>query len=50
MKVINAGEMNMFVNFGLSYFEYMNRSFNQKCPSAIGKVLGAFKITIKPQG
>ena len=47
MKVINSGEMNKFNEFALSYFEYMCRSFNQKCPTSIGKILGAFKISIK---
>lgn len=40
--------MHMFNTFGLSYFEYMCRAFNQKCPTAIGKILGAFKVSIKP--
>lgn len=47
MKVINSGEMNKFNEFALSYFEYMCRSFNQKCPTCIGKILGAYKIQIK---
>ncbi len=49
MKVINSGEMNKFNEFALSYFEYMCRSFNQKCPTCISKILGAFKISIKQE-
>ena len=47
MKCINDSEMKRFNEFALSYFEYMCRSFNQKCPTSIGKILGAFKIMIK---
>lgn len=47
MKCISDSEMKRFNEFALSYFEYMCRSFNQKCPTSIGKILGAFKITIK---
>ena len=37
----------MFNDFAPSYFEYMCRSFNQKCPTSIAKILGAFKVGIK---
>jgi len=47
LKVISANEMRMFCEFAFSYFEYMCRSFNQKCPTSIGKILGAFKIKIR---
>lgn len=47
LKVIGANEMRMFCEFAFSYFEYMCRSFNQKCPTSIGKILGAFKIKIR---
>ena len=47
MKVISESEIKRFNEFALSYFEYMCRSFNQKCPTSIGKILGAFRITIK---
>lgn len=47
MKVINSNEMRMFNDFAPSYFEYMCRSFFQKCPTSIGKILGAFRITMK---
>jgi len=39
--------MRMFIEFAFSYFEYMCRSFTQKCPTSIGKILGAFKIKIR---
>jgi 1-phosphatidylinositol-3-phosphate 5-kinase len=47
MKVINSNEMRMFNDFAPSYFEYMCRSFFQKCPTSIGKILGAFRISMK---
>lgn len=47
LKVVGAHEMRMFCEFAFSYFEYMCRSFNQKCPTSIGKILGAFKIKIR---
>lgn len=47
MKVINSNEMRMFCEFAQPYFEYMCRSFNQKCPSCIGKILGAYKLNIR---
>lgn len=47
LKVISNNEIRMFNEFGLSYFEYMCRSFTQKCPTSIAKILGAYKIKIK---
>ena len=47
LKVISNNEIRMFNEFALSYFEYMCRSFTQKCPTSIGKILGAYKIKIK---
>jgi Phosphatidylinositol-4-phosphate 5-Kinase len=46
MKVISKSEMEMFSEFAQPYFEYMCRSFNQTCPTALCKVLGAFKLKI----
>lgn len=46
MKVINGNEMRKFCEFAHSYFEYMCRSFSQKCPTSIAKILGAFKVSI----
>ena len=50
LKVISTSEMRMFRDFAFSYFEYMCRSFNQKCPTSIAKILGAFKIKIRGHG
>jgi len=50
LKVISTSEMRMFRDFAFSYFEYMCRSFNQKCPTSIAKILGAFKIKISGHG
>ena len=47
LKVISNDEITKFNDFALSYFEYMCRSFTQKCPTSIGKILGAFKIKIR---
>ena len=47
MKCIDQGEMNMFCEFAVPYFEYMARSFNYKCPTSIGKLLGAYKVKIR---
>jgi 1-phosphatidylinositol-3-phosphate 5-kinase len=47
LKVVSNGEMRMFNDFAPIYFEYMCRSFNQKCPTSIAKTLGAFKVNIK---
>lgn len=47
LKVISNNEIRMFNEFGLSYFEYMCRSFTQKCPTSIAKILGAYKIKIR---
>jgi 1-phosphatidylinositol-3-phosphate 5-kinase len=47
LKVVSNNEIRMFNEFALSYFEYMCRSFTQKCPTAIGKILGAYKIKIR---
>ena len=47
LKVINSNEMKMFTEFATHYFEYMCRSFHQKCPTAIAKILGAYKIKIR---
>ena len=46
LKVINSNEMKMFCEFAQPYFEYMCRSFNQKCPTCIAKVLGAYKLEL----
>jgi 1-phosphatidylinositol-3-phosphate 5-kinase len=50
MKVINSQEMKMFFEFAQPYFVYMCRSFNQKCPTSIAKILGAFKINMRSPG
>ena len=47
LKVVTGNEMRMFSEFATHYFEYMCRSFHQKCPTSIAKILGAFKIRIR---
>lgn len=37
----------MFNDMSSSYFEYLSRSFTQQCPTAIAKVLGLYRVTIK---
>ena len=46
MKVIDEKEMKMFCDIAQPYFEYMCRSFTQKYPTCMAKILGAFKIRI----
>lgn len=46
IKDIKPGEMQHFIEMGKEYFEYMNKSFNFKYLSCLGKILGAFKITV----
>ena len=45
-KRIEAGEMKMFRESAQAYFEYMCKSFNDGYPTALSKILGAFKVTI----
>lgn len=39
----------MFKEMGLTYFEYLCKSFYHFCPTALAKILGVFKIKIKYQ-
>ena len=47
LKAVDSKEIKMFNDMSHSYFEYMARSFTQQCPTAIAKVLGMFRITIR---
>jgi 1-phosphatidylinositol-3-phosphate 5-kinase len=37
----------MFRDMGLAYFEYLSKSFYHYCPSALARILGAYKIKMK---
>jgi 1-phosphatidylinositol-3-phosphate 5-kinase len=46
-KVVKINELKMFREIGLGYFEYLCKSFFHYCPTALAKILGAFKIKMK---
>mmetsp|Transcript_42701 Transcript_42701/g.41023 ORF Transcript_42701/g.41023 Transcript_42701/m.41023 type:complete len:184 (-) Transcript_42701:372-923(-) len=46
-KLVKINELKMFREMGLSYFEYLCKSFFHYCPTALAKILGAFKIKIR---
>jgi 1-phosphatidylinositol-3-phosphate 5-kinase len=46
-KKIKSNELKMFREMGLGYFEYLCKSFYHYCPTALAKILGAFKIKLK---
>ena len=47
LKNVNENEFNMFLDNGIEYFHYMSQFLFHKMPSALAKILGAYKITIK---
>ena len=47
LKSVNENEFNMFLDNGLEYFRYLSQFLFHKMPSALAKILGAYKITIK---
>ena len=47
LKNVNENEFNMFLDNGIKYFHYMSQFLFHKMPSALAKILGAYKITIK---
>ena len=47
LKNINENEFNMFIDNGIEYFQYMSQFLFHKMPSALAKILGAFKITVQ---
>lgn len=38
--------MKMFRGMAQSYFEYLCRSYHEGYPTALAKILGAFKVTV----
>ena len=49
-KAVRGVEMRMFIEMGHAYFEYMCKSFLHYSPTAIAKILGAYKIKIRVNG
>ena len=47
LKSVNENEFNMFLDKGLEYFRYLSQFLFHKMPSALAKILGAYKIIIK---
>lgn len=47
LKAVDGKEIKMFEDMSSSYFEYLSQSFTLQCPTAIAKVLGLYRITIK---
>ena len=47
LKNVSENEFNMFLDNGLEYFQYISRFLFHKMPSALAKILGAYKIIIK---
>ena len=47
IKNVSENEFNMFLDNGLEYFQYISRFLFHKMPSALAKILGAYKIIIK---
>ena len=49
-KEIKTGDIRMFTEFAPRYFDYLWKSFFHNFPWALAKILGAFKISIRPYG
>ena len=47
LKNVSENEFNMFIDNGLDYFQYISQFLFHKMPSALAKILGAYKIIIK---
>ncbi len=47
LKNVTENEFNMFLNNGIKYFEYMSQFLFHKMPSALAKILGAYKMIIR---
>ena len=47
LKCLDKQEFNMFIKSAFQYFLHMNSYLFHKMPSALAKILGAFKIKIK---
>eukprot|EP00743_Colponemidia_sp_Colp-15_P004545 GILK01004899.1.p1 GENE.GILK01004899.1~~GILK01004899.1.p1 ORF type:complete len:1879 (+),score=385.22 GILK01004899.1:797-5638(+) len=47
IKHISRTELKMFVETGLSYFEYMFKAFYHNVPTLLCKILGVYQITYK---
>jgi 1-phosphatidylinositol-3-phosphate 5-kinase len=45
-KEIKKGEFKMFLEFAPQYFDYLCKSFFHNYPTALCKILGAYKIKI----
>lgn len=45
--MVKSGELKMFREMGMGYFEYLCKSFFHYCPTCLAKILGAFKIKMK---
>jgi hypothetical protein len=45
-KEVGSGEMKMFRQSAQPYFEYLAKSFIEGYPTALAKILGAFKVTV----
>lgn len=45
--MVKISELKMFREMGLSYFEYLCKSFFHFCPTSLAKILGAFKLKLR---
>ena len=47
LKNVTENEFSMFLSNGLEYFQYLSQFLFHKMPSALAKILGAYKIIVK---